>query len=52
MHIKRETIRGPEPIEFFDIHKPKEVIEYLAKLKIQRTKKEREIRAAFREEKI
>lgn len=26
LHIKRETIRGLEPIEFFDIHKPKEVI--------------------------
>ncbi|GAA0358306.1 hypothetical protein GCM10008932_08760 [Alkalibacterium iburiense] len=52
LHIKRETMRGPEPIESFDIRKPKEVIEYLAKLKIQRTKKERETRAAFREEEI
>lgn len=50
LQIKRETMRGPEPIESFDIRKPKEVVEYLAKLKIQRTKKGREERAAFREE--
>lgn len=49
LFIERETMRGPEPIELFDIRKPKEVVEYLAKLKLQRTKKEREDRAAFRE---
>lgn len=52
LYIKRETMRGPEPIEAFDIRKPKEVVEYLAQLKIQRTKKERETRAAFREEEM
>ncbi|WP_225744429.1 metallophosphoesterase [Marinilactibacillus sp. Marseille-P9653] len=49
LYIERETMRGPEPVELFDIRKPKEVVEYLAKLKLQRTKKEREDRASFRE---
>lgn len=52
LYIKRETMRGPEPVEAFDIRKPKEVVEYLAELKIQRTKKTREKRAAFREEEM
>ncbi|MFL2099035.1 metallophosphoesterase [Marinilactibacillus psychrotolerans] len=52
LYIKRETMRGPEPVELFDIRKPKEVVEYLAKLKMQRTKKSREKRAAFREEEM
>lgn len=52
LYIKRETMRGPEPIELFDIRKPKEVVEYLAKLKVQRTKKTRDQRAAFREDKM
>ncbi|WP_208560360.1 metallophosphoesterase [Marinilactibacillus kalidii] len=52
LYIERETMRGPEPIELFDIRKPKEVVEYLAKRKLQKTKKEREERAAFREKQM
>lgn len=50
LYIQRETMRGPEPVERFDIRKPRKVAEYLAELKLKRTKKEREERAAFREE--
>lgn len=52
LYIERETRRGPEPVEAFDTRKPREVVEYLAKLKIERTKPEREKRAAFREEEM
>lgn len=52
LRIKRETMRGPEPIESFDIRKPREVVQYLAKLKTERTKAEREKRAASREKEI
>lgn len=50
LFIKRETMRGPEPVEAFDTRKPKEVVDYLAEKKMRRTKKEREERAAFREQ--
>lgn len=50
LRIRRETMRGPEPIENFDTRKPKEVIEYLSELKLQRTKAKREERASFRED--
>lgn len=49
LFIKRETMRGPEPVEAFDIRKPKEVVEYLAEKKMRRTKAERTERASFRE---
>lgn len=52
LYIKRETMRGPEPIEAFDIRKPKEMVEYMAKLRIEKTKGERETRAAFREDEM
>ncbi|MFO8069017.1 MAG: serine/threonine protein phosphatase [Alkalibacterium sp.] len=53
LYIKRETMRGPEPIEAFDTRKPQSVVEYLSEQKKERvSKKTREERAAFREEEM
>lgn len=52
LYIKRETMRGPEPIEAFDTRKPQGVVEYLAKRKKHRTQTDRKERAAFREEQM
>lgn len=52
LYIRRETMRGPEPLEAFDTRKPKEVVDYLAKLRVERTKEERQERASFREKEM
>ena len=52
LYIKRETMRGPEPIEVFDTRKPQKVVEYLALRKNSNPEEVRERRAAFREAKM